>query len=71
MKFKTNAKCTGCSATICGAVRRIFPDATLNLDLASPDRILSVSGIPEDAESADRIVAAIASVGFSASAAGE
>lgn len=66
MKFKTNAKCGGCSATILGAVRALFPDVQADLDLNSPDKILSVSGIPETAETGDRIVEAISAAGFRA-----
>lgn len=66
MKFKTNAKCGGCSATILATVRALFPESRADLDLASPDKILTVSGIPEDAETAGRLAAAIAASGFQA-----
>lgn len=67
MQFKTNAKCGGCSATITGAVRTLFPEAQLSLDLASPDKVLAVQGLPETDETAERIVKAIAAAGFQAS----
>lgn len=66
MKFKTNAKCGGCSATILAAVRTLFPQAEATLDLNSPDKILSILGIAENAEIADKIVKAIAAAGFQA-----
>lgn len=66
MKFKTNAKCAGCSSTIIGAVRNLFPAAELSLDLTSPDKILLVGGVPEDAGTAARIAEAVAAAGFSA-----
>lgn len=66
MKFKTNAKCGGCSATILAAVRALFPQAEATLDLNSPDKILSILGIAENAEIADKIVKVIAAAGFQA-----
>lgn len=67
MKFKTNAKCGGCSATILAAVRTLFPQAEATLDLTSPDKILTIPGIPENEETAGRIAKAIAAAGFQAS----
>lgn len=67
MKFKTNAKCAGCSATILAAVRGLFPDARASLDLNTPDKVLTITGVAADAETAGRIVQAIAAGGFQAS----
>lgn len=66
MKFKTNAKCAGCSATILGAVRALFPDAEMNLDLASPDKLLTILGIPENPVTSALIAKAVSAAGFQA-----
>lgn len=67
MDFKTNAKCGGCSSKIIAGVKNRFPDAELELDLNSADKVLHVHGIPEDAEHAAQIEAAIAETGFKGS----
>ena len=66
MKFKTNAKCGGCSATILAAIRVLFPQAEASLDLSSPDKVLSISGISESAETVQKIIKAISGAGFHA-----
>lgn len=67
MKFKTNAKCEGCSKAIINGLQSKFPDAQLSLDLNSADRVLEVHGIPEDAEHAAQIERAIEETGFKGS----
>lgn len=64
MKFKTNAKCAHCEATILGKMRSQFPDAQWSMDLNSADKVLEVHGLPEDAEHAAKVEAAIAETGF-------
>ena len=44
MKFKTNAKCGGCSAAIIDALKALAPESEWSVDLASPDKILTYSG---------------------------
>lgn len=67
MKFKTNAKCAGCSAAITDAIKKKFPDAELSLDLESADKVLHVHGVPEDSEHAAAIESAIQEAGFKGS----
>lgn len=64
MEFKTNAKCAGCSAAITGAVKKVFPNAELALDLESADKVLHVHGVPENGENAAKIISAIEESGF-------
>ena len=64
MKFKTNAKCAGCSAAIQAAVTKKFPNAQLKLDLESTDKVLEVHGVPESSETAAQIESAIQEAGF-------
>lgn len=67
MKFKTNAKCAGCSQAIIGALNQQFPNAQWNLDLDTADKVLEVHGIPEDAEKAAQIIKTIEETGFKGS----
>lgn len=67
MRFKTNAKCAGCSGAILGAVRAKFPNAEWSLDLDNADKVLECHGIPEDAETAAQIVKTIEETGFKGS----
>lgn len=67
MEFKTNAECKNCAAAITKAVNEKFPDAELNLDLESADKVLHVHGVPEDSEHAARIESAIREAGFEGS----
>ena len=64
MKIKTNAKCAGCSAAIKKALAAIAPAEEWEIDLTSPDRILTYKGTPEP--SVDAVVAAIRAAGFQA-----
>lgn len=67
MEFKTNAKCAGCSTAIIGALKNKFPNAELNLDLESADKVLHVHGIPENEETASLIEKTIQETGFQGS----
>ena len=67
MKFKTNAKCGGCRATILKAVQNRFPDAEWTLELDSADKVLEAHGIPEDASTAAEVEKTIAETGFKGS----
>lgn len=64
MKFKTNAKCGGCSATILKGVRAQFPNQEWSLDLNSEDKVLEMHGIPDDPTKAAEVEQAIAATGF-------
>ncbi len=67
MKFKTNAKCAGCSTKILGAVRSKFPDQEWSLDLDSADKVLEMHGVPDDADKAAEVVKTIEETGFKGS----
>lgn len=64
MKIKTNAKCAGCSAAIKKALTPIAPAEEWEIDLTSPDRILTYTGAHEPSVSA--VVAAVRAAGFQA-----
>lgn len=67
MRFKTNAKCAGCSGAILGAVRGKFPNAEWSLDLESADKVLECHGIPDDSEMAAQVIKTIEETGFQGS----
>lgn len=67
MRFKTNAKCTECETAIKRAVKREFPDATLEMELENTDKVLHVHGIPENSHNAALVESAIKEVGFQGS----
>lgn len=67
MKFKTNARCEGCKSTIMKAVQTKFPDAEWSMEVESADKVLEAHGLPEDAETAAKVEAAIAETGFKGS----
>ncbi len=67
MRFKTNAKCAGCSGAILGAVRGKFPNAEWSLDLESTDKVLECHGIPDDSEMAAQVIKTIEETGFQGS----
>ena len=67
MKFKTNAKCMGCSTAILGAVRTKFPDAEWSLDLESADKVLEMHGVDYDADKAAEVIKTIEETGFKGS----
>ncbi len=62
MKFKTNAKCGGCVTAIGNKLNEVIDSSEWSIDLASPDRILTVTA---DIPSA-RVVQAVESAGFKA-----
>ncbi|MBD5207806.1 MAG: hypothetical protein HDS79_06010 [Bacteroidales bacterium] len=64
MKFKTNAKCAGCSTTILNHMQTRFPDMNWSLDLESSDKVLECHGIPDDSAKAAEIEKAVAETGF-------
>lgn len=48
MKFKTNAKCSGCVAAIRTKLQEVVDDSAWSLDLATPDKVLTVTAdVPE------------------------
>lgn len=62
LKFKTNAKCSGCVARIGEYLNRIVASDRWSIDLASADKILTVSAdIP-----AETIIRALHDAGFKA-----
>ena len=67
MKFKTNAKCAGCSTSIINSLKTKFPDAEFNLDLQDADKVLHVHGVPETSENAALIEKTIEETGFKGS----
>lgn len=67
MKFKTNAKCAGCSAKILEAVKTRFPDAQWSLDLDSADKVLEMHGVSDDSAKAAEVVKAVEETGFRSS----
>ncbi len=64
MKIKTNAKCAGCSAAIKKALSTLAPAEEWEIDLTSPDRVLTYTG--SDEPSVDAVVAAVRAAGFQA-----
>lgn len=67
MKFKTNAKCAGCSARILSAMREKFPDEEWSLDLESADKVLENHGVPDNADKAAQVVKTLEETGFKGS----
>lgn len=67
MKFKTNARCAGCSATILKAMRQKFPDEEWSLDLNNADKVLECHGVPDDATKASEVVKTLEETGFKGS----
>lgn len=64
MKFKTNAKCGGCTSAIISALSFIAPASDWQFDLSSPDKTLTYVGSAEiDPE---KVVSIIAKAGFKA-----
>lgn len=64
MKFKTNAKCEDCMASIIKAVRTKFPNAELKFEEENTDKVLHVHGLPEDSVHASQVESAIKESGF-------
>lgn len=64
MKFKTNAKCAGCSAAILKAMNSKFPNEQWSLDLSTADKVLECHGVPDNAEMAAQVVKTLEETGF-------
>ncbi|AFD07566.1 heavy-metal-associated domain-containing protein [Solitalea canadensis] len=62
LKFKTNIKCSGCIATVTPKLNALTAEENWQVDLTSPDKVLSVEGdvTPEQVEKA------LAEVGYKA-----
>lgn len=67
MKFKTNARCQGCSTQILNKMNERFPNARWSMDLDSADKVLEGHGVPENAETAAQVEKALAETGFKGS----
>ena len=63
LKFRTNAKCSGCTAKIDAELSKLLPAASWSFDLSSPDRTLTVAA---GSVTADRIAAAVETAGYRA-----
>ena len=61
-QFKTNAKCGGCVAKIAASLAQAVSRDQWNIDLTSPDRILTITSELSD----DEIVGLITAAGFKA-----
>ena len=57
--FRTNAKCSGCTAKIDAALSPLLTAGNWSFDLSSPDRTLTVTDAP-------KIVEAVQSAGYRA-----
>lgn len=60
-KFKTTAKCAGCVKTIGARLSAVMADNQWSIDLASPDRILTVTA---DNVSDNEILNKVRAAGF-------
>lgn len=65
MKFKTNAKCGGCSAKIIKSLEKLSPAEMWEIDLTSPDKTLSYKGEWKDGMEKE-IIELVAEAGFKA-----
>lgn len=65
MKFKTNAKCGGCTSTIIKGLKDIAPEDMWEFDLTSPDKVMTYKGDETDGL-AEKIVSAVEKTGFKA-----
>lgn len=61
-QFKTNAKCNGCVAKIGAALDTLLKRDQWNIDLSTPDRILTVTSDCPDEE----IIRLVTGAGFKA-----
>lgn len=62
MKFKTNARCGGCSAIIIESLGKLAPAEDWSLDLQSADKVLSYHG--KAPVSAADVIEAVSGCGF-------
>ena len=67
MQFKTNISGKESAEALFSKLKERFPDAELNLEEESADKVLHVHGIPEDSEHAARVESAIKESGFEGS----
>lgn len=63
LKFRTSAKCAGCTAKIDGELAKILPAGSWSFDLSSPDKTLTVTGSPVEAA---KIAQAVQAAGYRA-----
>jgi copper chaperone CopZ len=63
VQFKTNIKCSGCIATVTPALNELVGQDNWEVDLQSPDKILTIS---TDDASAKEIKQAIEKAGYKA-----
>lgn len=63
VKFKTNIKCTGCIATVSPALNKVAGADNWNVDLKSPDKVLTISA---PAITATAVTEALQAVGYKA-----
>lgn len=66
MKYKTNAKCGGCTSAILKSLSEFSAPASWEFDLTSPDKTLTYIGEGPEPE-ASKVIAAIELAGFKAS----
>ena len=58
MKFSTNARCAGCKAAILDKLNATFPDTRWDLDLETPEKVLTATGGHPDPAAVIEILAA-------------
>lgn len=63
LKFRTSAKCGGCTAKIDGELTKILPAGSWSFDLSSPDKTLTVTDSPVEAA---KIAQAVQAAGYRA-----
>lgn len=63
LKFRTSAKCSGCTAKIDGELSKILPAGSWSFDLSNPDKTLTVTDSPVGAE---KIAQAVQAAGYRA-----
>jgi len=63
VKFKTNIKCSGCIATVTPALNELVGQNNWEVDLQSPDKILTIS---KDEISKQEIKQAVEKAGYKA-----
>lgn len=65
LKFKTNARCSGCSNAIIGELQQLAPASDWNIDLESPDKVLTYKGTA--VLTPEQIIEYVGRAGFQAS----
>ncbi|NSL85618.1 heavy-metal-associated domain-containing protein [Chitinophaga solisilvae] len=63
VQFKTNIKCSGCIATVTPGLNETAGADNWEVDLQSPDKILTISA---DLVDADKVKAAVEAAGYKA-----